>query len=740
MKKILSYLGIFLFTFFICFTSVHAETYTIGALKPYYDKGGEHDPIFEKYSYNFKKWNSTKGIWENATRKLRTEVYYAKPKSSSYIIQGYCIEELVEIFEGAYDSTGNGSDKITGDQKDLISKMLVNANNIIGEDKITLDQYKKKVNDLKGKEDEKVRARAKVLGTQELIWEVTRGERWGVDPKNRKPDKCKSNSNASCPFWNLLNNPKYTNDSNLGLIKNEYNRLIDATYYTFERAPGSDAEGSYNKFSPTESYAKHLRMTFNGSEYEYTIYDPYKSFKYFNVSVNKGIKYEVDKDGAFIKFTTPNLIDGVALVTLKNKTHGAAKDLVFSHGKYQDVISTQANINYYLKLETPPYQLKIKKIADIDEKPLKGVEFDICQAGDSTCTKPKLGHVTTNENGEATFAKIPFPGTYYVKETSVPDGYIKVSKPIKVEVKESHVAGKGEYGSITVRNGSKEFNLEKYTVDEDGKVVILDDGCGTEKYTGPVFELTQGFIGKTKLYFKELKPGEYKLSSIDEEGSTTDLKTCNGKFKIYNLTDCNYTITETKAPEGLTLPANRTKKLNVCGADKKVSFTNGFAGLEFQKKDEDGNFLSGGKFSLQRKINNVYSDVLLKEKAPGSYEYDKDLTEEDEGATYIITTAEGIARISKLPPGEYRISEKEAPEGYEVIKDKDSKALVTIKDSDKDGYYLVEMIDNKISKSGSKSYAELIVTIITGRKVRNYVLIIGGLAILLVAAIIVRKK
>ena len=105
-----------------------------------------------------------------------------------------------------------------------------------------------------------------------------------------------------------------------------------------------------------------------------------------------------------------------------------------------------------------------------------------------------------------------------------------------------------------------------------------------------------------------------------------------------------------------------------------------------------------------------------------------------------MLTKDGIAMISKLPPGEYRISEKEAPSGYEVIKDKDSKALVTIKDSDKDGYYLVEMIDQKATKNGSKSFAELIVTIITGRKVPNYLIIIASLAILLVLAIIVRKR
>ena len=86
------------------------------------------------------------------------------------------------------------------------------------------------------------------------------------------------------------------------------------------------------------------------------------------------------------------------------------------------------------------------------------------------------------------------------------------------------------------------------------------------------------------------------------------------------------------------------------------------------------------------------------------------------------------------------MAEKEAPNGYELIEDKNSKALVTIKDSDKDGYYLVEMIDQKSNKYGSSASAELVVTIITGRKILNYAFIISSLVALLVIAIIIRKK
>ena len=139
-----------------------------------------------------------------------------------------------------------------------------------------------------------------------------------------------------------------------------------------------------------------------------------------------------------------------------------------------------------------------------------------------------------------------------------------------------------------------------------------------------------------------------------------------------------------------------------------------FTGLEFQKKNEDGEFISGGKFALQKKENNVYKDVLLKEAGDGYYIYDKDLKASDSMASYILLTNEGIARIRGLSPGEYRIVEKEAPEGYEPIEDKYSTAKITISDGNQDDYYLVELINKKVNIKGDEASAELIVTITTG--------------------------
>lgn len=558
-----------------------------------------------------------------------------------------------------------------------------------------------------------------VFAAQVLIWEVVTGQRTSFDHWKPESD-CKN-----C-FYS-----KYVNGEN-SYLATEYRRIVDSCYYAFrpDQIPSN--------FRNTKSVpgVKTIPLAWDGKKYTITLKDD--RFKYWesNTEDSSGLNVNVSNNSVTISSKSPISENNPKTVEIKvkNKNSGGTAQAYYQN-EAQDLVSIYGTTtSAYLRVNTPKYQLKITKKASLDGKVLSGTKFNICS--NSSCTKI-LGTVTTDKNGTATFQSIPSPGTYYVKEIAAPQGYELDSTPRAVTVSSSSIAGSSSYGVITLTDANKVFNLTKKTVDENGNVIDLDDGCGTDNYTGPEFEIKEN---GSSLYFKEIKPGEYDVSSKDADGATTKLRTCKGKFKVYTLPKCNYTISETKAPEGLTLPSEPTKAINVCGSGKNVSFTNGFAGLEFQKKDEDGNFVEGGKFSLQRRVNNVYRDILLKQVEDGSYVYDANLKEEDEGATYIILTNKGIARISKLAPGEYRVVEKEAPEGFELIQDKDSKSLVTIKDSDKEGYYLVEMIDQKVRKNGSKSSAELVVTITTGRKVPNYILIISALVIMLVIAILIRKK
>lgn len=567
---------------------------------------------------------------------------------------------------------------------------------------------------------------AKMVAAQGLIWEVATGERTNFS--SVKPNKMNTKYTS---FYTVITSLSYKD------VYNEYENVINKiqkTYYT------NPAKGTKYEFK-LESNANVVPLTYNASTKKYTLSIKDPNFSYWNISNKNGLSVSKNSAENTITITSSNPIEfsKPVVIELTSKTSNAVGTAFAYSSVDQDMVTAVGTpIKRYIKVYTPKYQLKLTKTESLGNKPLKGVTFDLCS--NNTCTK-KITTLTTNENGIATYNLITSPGTYYYKETKTLPGYELDSRIYSIKVSASNLAGSNSFGSSSLKNKPKQFNLIKYTIDENGAAVKLNDGCGTESYTGPTFQIKEN---NKPLYFRQLTNGTYILSNENDTSATTDLKTCNGAFKVYTLPNCNYTVTETKAPVGLTLPSNPSKNINVCGSGKNVSFTNGFTGLEFQKKNEDGEFISGGKFALQKKVNNVYKDVLLKEKKEGSYEYDSELTDDSANATYIILTGKGdntgIARISKLPPGEYRIVEKEAPEGYEVIKDKDTTAIVTIKDEKKDDYYLVELINQKVSTSGDEDSAELVVTIITGRDIPNYLLITVGLVILLVALVIFRKK
>lgn len=667
--------------------------------------------------------------------------------------QAYCIEPGVHLKPGfstdhmlldTYYSKGYNKFFVTSNQRAMLSYILTFAKNLGTVASVGYFQ-----NDGNGKADTD-----KVFAAQGLIWEVATGERTNFN--NLWPD---NHTGYNCSFYDVIygvvrNGKACNGGKNMSGIKEEYVRIINAIRGTFlDDVLGESSGGKY--FRAATSTPNVVPLAYNSSTGKYTLTIRDTNFQYWQVLDNNGLDVTIGSNYVTISSSNPISYNEAKEIKISIKNKNLIKDsngnvvsgYVYYDANLQDLIAVGgSDQERAIKVYTPSYQIEINKKASLDGtstgENLAGAKFNVCS--DSSC-RNVLGTITTNSSGVATFDEIPAPGTYYVKETVAPPGYELDTTPHAITVSTSNVAGSTSYGTITINDEKKVFELTKMTVDENGNSTILDDGCGTDTYTGPTFQLRQN--GES-LYFKEISQGRYELADSNTEDATTDLRTCNGKLRVYALTSCNYTISETKAPEGLTLPSEPNRDINVCGSDKTISLTNGYAGLEFQKKNEDGVFLAGGKFSLQMKVNNVYRDVLLKELGEGNYTYDANLKDGDEGATYIITTKDGseegeekgIARISKLPPGEYRIVEKEAPEEYELIEDKDSTALVTIKDSGEDDYYIVEMIDQRVLQNGSRASAELVVTITTGRKVPNYVVIISSLAVLLIVVIILRKK
>ena len=421
---------------------------------------------------------------------------------------------------------------------------------------------------------------------------------------------------------------------------------------------------------------------------------------------------------------------------------------------YQNLMTGSTSKSFYISLytaEKPEYQIKVTKVDSETNAKIKGVKFDIYTDKAATA-KNKVGTTTaTDENGVATYNKIKSIGTYYLKEANTPDGYKTNGSVFSVTVKATNTVASGSYATLTVKNTSMKLNMTKYTIDEDGnKVKISNDACNVSicanednRENGPIFIIKED--GKKVCVTETGTDGKYIYASLSEtcaSGTTEKIKTCNGEFSISNIPAGTYDVTETAAACGTTLPSNPTKTITVSpGKDQAVTMENGVTGIVFHKVNENGNLLTGGKFTLQKKENGIYKDVLLKYDKGVIYKYDSSVTSESDGGTYLLDTHDsGIINVLNLPAGEYRFVEKEAPTGYNIIKDKDSTAIFTISDKAKDDYYYVQLINHKTKTTGSYDSAELVITIITGRKVINYVLVIGGLAVLLIGIIFLRKK
>lgn len=401
----------------------------------------------------------------------------------------------------------------------------------------------------------------------------------------------------------------------------------------------------------------------------------------------------------------------------------------------------------YNTVSAPNYHLRVKKV-DEEGNAIEGVTFKIYS--NSSLTQ-EVATIKTNADGWATYEDIRTIGKYYVKEVSAPDGYVTSDevKPIDVTSSNRFDLSYAETSNAFV-NKYSHLKLSKRTIDENGNQINITDyseaSCkGT--YKGPVFIIKKE---NKPMYFKEISPGKYKIVSSKESGATEEVKTCNGDFDIVAITSGCYDVTEKEAPEGYTLPENATQRVCVVkGQESTVTVMyNGVTGVVFNKINENGILISGGKFALQKKINGVYKDLQMKHDSGAIYSY---IDQEDKNAnsnSYIMETNNGVINIKNLPQGEYRFVEKEAPDGYDLIKDKDSKATFTISDKgitekkgeNSDNFYQVKLVNKQTKVEGSSDSAELIVTIITGRKVINYVLLIGGLAVLLTVLIIIRKK
>ena len=265
--------------------------------------------------------------------------------------------------------------------------------------------------------------------------------------------------------------------------------------------------------------------------------------------------------------------------------------------------------------DTPQNTLNIVKKDSATGENLAGATFYITNSkGEVADSAGGLvgsnGYYTTDETGMITLTGLE-TGTYVVRETKAPDGYILDETPQTIAV--------GSGGTYT---------LTFYNKPEGSLIIEKRDKLTNEPLYGATFRVTTS-----------------DGSFVAQGGGTTSsngLYTTdrNGQIHIYGLKPGTYVVTEETAPDGYLLDApSQTVKVTANDTQTLTFYDTPIGGLIITKIDEDtGERLEGAKFEI-RKMN---GEIV------GTYYTDRN----------------GNIQLSELESGWYEVVELKAPKGY----------------------------------------------------------------------------
>ncbi|MFN2746436.1 SpaA isopeptide-forming pilin-related protein [Bacillus sp. z60-18] len=272
-----------------------------------------------------------------------------------------------------------------------------------------------------------------------------------------------------------------------------------------------------------------------------------------------------------------------------------------SDGTYQDVVTLTNAKKHIQAAAAASWETKgaiqIVKTDD-EDKPLSGVAFDLKDESGR-----KVASLVTDDSGQATAENLPL-GTYTVVETKTKEGFVLNPDPQTVVVKTE------ETSVLTFVN---------------------------QKVTGGVK------IKKTDENGRALQGAEFTLFDKNGEKLKTALTNDQGEAFFDHVEYGQYTVQETKAPQGFVLDPTK-HLLNIRGDGHVVKFhienkaIKGSAELIKVDEKQPQKTLEGAVYELKHEDGAVI----------GEYR----------------TNEDGNISVDNLPSGSYIFTEKKAPRGY----------------------------------------------------------------------------
>ena len=335
---------------------------------------------------------------------------------------------------------------------------------------------------------------------------------------------------------------------------------------------------------------------------------------------NKGSVYTYSEDGDVTAITAGNAdIVGLPVGDYILRENKAPENYIPMEDMSFHVRADLYDKALELTVENLPHE---KGIAVLKEDPdgtrLKGAEFALYKADNTEVEK-----VTTDKAGVALFTGLN-PGSYYIKETAVPEGYKLSDKKFDFKIDSNGVlSGEGFAGDelykLTVENRPVEhgFKVKKVSINDE-KLVL----------PGAEFRILGGGLDRTY--------------TTGADGLTEQITLPIGE----------YTLTEMKAPEGYVIN----------GAGRHISVREDGIYLDGDKLDEGAAItIRNAPVNFKLRLVKVDADTnqplanvafILKGKYGGTHS--------------LITGSDGITDTISLAPGEYTLSEVAAAEGYAI--------------------------------------------------------------------------
>lgn len=441
--------------------------------------------------------------------------------------------------------------------------------------------------------------------------------------------------------------------------------------------------------------------------------------------------------------------------------------------------STLVTINVY----NDSKKIKIKKIDGYTKNDVKGATFKIYTSDDkivkfSKKKKSDLYYYKYDTNGKVenlvnsslstyTIAALP-EGTYYILETKVPWPYSlagsESDRKTKFKIAKDGTLSVYNYTSKKYENKSNAtVTLNNYRT----TFKVIKRGTKNVTLSGVEFELYDKNQKNQINLNKDTASGGYSYSS-DAKSPQTLVTNSEGFIRINYLPAGTYYLKETKAADGYVIDETmRWRKIEVKvyrndvkvvistleddaisetidgKANRKGSYDwhNAPGEFCFYKMDEDGNYLTSGKFKIQsysEKTGN-YVDVALEyDSTNKSYSFDQ--TGNSDIYTFSPVSNGETCFTGVSTKGKYRIVEIEAPDGYELSSVTDTSAEFVVNG---EGYVNGNtiIINKKVTTGeGGDSQAELIINIQTGQTVVRYGLIITSIIVAIIGLLFLNRK